>query len=78
MEKAVADIKSVTVAVDKEAETVTLTGSNKDAIQKAADALVAAQPRVRMLRVLMLLALSAMSGSAAARPTAPTIVQLAA
>jgi|SRR5688572_9075868 len=42
VEKALADIKGVTVAVDKDAETVTLTGSDKAAVQKAADALVAA------------------------------------
>src|SRR5258707_1025883 len=42
VKKAVADIKDVKVDVDQDAETVTLTGSDKAAVQKAADALVAA------------------------------------
>src|ERR1043165_4695138 len=42
VEKAVKPIKGVDVSVDKDAETVTLTGSDKAAVQKAADALVAA------------------------------------
>jgi copper chaperone CopZ len=42
VEKAVADVKGVTATVDKDAETVTLTGPDKAAVQKAADALVAA------------------------------------
>jgi copper chaperone CopZ len=41
VEKAVADVKGVTATVDKDAETVTLSGE-KSAVQKAADALVAA------------------------------------
>ena len=40
-EKAVAPVKGVTAAVDKDAGTVSLTGE-KEAVQKAADALVAA------------------------------------
>jgi len=42
VEKAVAPVKGVTASVDKDAETVTLTGSDKAEVQKAADALVAA------------------------------------
>src|SRR5262245_39962450 len=42
VEKAVADVKEVTVAVDKDAGTVTLTGPDKATVQKAANALVAA------------------------------------
>jgi len=42
VEKAVAGIKGITVVSDKDAETVILTGSDKAAVQKAADALVAA------------------------------------
>jgi copper chaperone CopZ len=42
VQKALADIKSVTVSADKDAGTVTLTGPNKAAVQKAADALMAA------------------------------------
>src|SRR6185369_819628 len=42
VEKAVAPIKGVTAAVDEDAGTVTLTGPEKAAVQKAADALVAA------------------------------------
>ena len=42
VKKAVADIKDVKADVDQDAETVTLTGSDKAAVQKAADALVAA------------------------------------
>jgi copper chaperone CopZ len=42
VEKAVADVKDVTATVDKEAGTVTLTGSDGSAVQKAADAMVAA------------------------------------
>src|SRR3954464_9305234 len=42
VKKAVADIKGVKADVDQDAETVTLTGSDKAAVQKAADALVAA------------------------------------
>ena len=42
VEKAVATVKGVTASVDKDAETVTLTGSDKAAVQKAADALIAA------------------------------------
>jgi copper chaperone CopZ len=41
VEKAVADIKGVTATVDKDAETVTLSG-DKAAVQKAADALASA------------------------------------
>ena len=41
-EKAVAKVSGVTAAVDKDAGTVTLTGADKAAVQKAADALVAA------------------------------------
>ena len=41
-EKAVANAKGVTAAVDKDGGTVTLTGADKAAVQKAADALVAA------------------------------------
>src|SRR5262249_31528150 len=41
VEKAVADVKDVKVAVDKDEGTVTLTGPDKAAVQKAADALVA-------------------------------------
>jgi copper chaperone CopZ len=53
--KAVAEIKDVKVDVDQDAETVTLTGSDKAAVQKAADALVSAgyfgkssNPAIRM------------------------------
>ena len=42
VEKAVAKVKGVTAAVDQDAETVTLSGAEKGAVQKAADALVAA------------------------------------
>ncbi len=42
VEKAVSGVKGVTAAVDKDAETVTLTGADKATVQKAADALVAA------------------------------------
>ncbi len=42
VEKAVGDAKDVTATVDKDAGTVTLTGPDKAAVQKAADALVAA------------------------------------
>jgi copper chaperone CopZ len=42
VEKAVAEVKDVTAAVDKDAGTVTLTGPDKATVQKAADALVAA------------------------------------
>ena len=42
VEKAVADVADVTAAVDKTAGTVTLTGPDKAAVQKAANALVAA------------------------------------
>ena len=42
VEKAVADFQGVTATVDKEAGTVTLTGPEKAAVQKAANALVAA------------------------------------
>ena len=42
VEKAVADVADVTVAVDKDAGTVTLTGPDKASVQKAANALVAA------------------------------------
>jgi copper chaperone CopZ len=42
VEKAVADVKDVTVAVDKDTETVTLTGPDKAAVQKGANALMAA------------------------------------
>ena len=42
VEKAVADVADVTVAVDKTAGTVTLTGPDKASVQKAANALVAA------------------------------------
>ena len=42
VKKAVADIKDVKADVDQDAETVTLTGSDNAAVQKAADALVAA------------------------------------
>jgi copper chaperone CopZ len=42
VKKAVADIKGVKADVDQDAETVTLSGSDKAAVQKAADALVAA------------------------------------
>jgi len=41
-EKAVATVSGVTAAVDKDGGTVTLTGADKAAVQKAADALVAA------------------------------------
>ncbi len=41
VEKAVADVKGVTATVDKDAETVTLSG-DKAAVQKAADALTSA------------------------------------
>ena len=40
--KAVAEIKGVKADVDQDAKTVTLSGSDKAAVQKAADALVAA------------------------------------
>src|SRR5882762_6326840 len=42
VEKAVAEVKDVTATVDKDAGTVTLTGSDKASVQKAANALVAA------------------------------------
>ena len=42
VEKAVATVPDVTASVDKDAGTVTLTGKDKAAVQKAADALVAA------------------------------------
>src|SRR6185436_9868019 len=42
VEKAVANIKEVTATVDKDEGTVTLTGPDKAAVQKAANALVAA------------------------------------
>ena len=42
VKKAVVDIKDVKADVDQDAETVTLTGSDQAAVQKAADALVAA------------------------------------
>src|ERR1044071_5734566 len=42
VEKAVADIKGVKATVNKDDETVTLAGSDKAAVQKAADALVGA------------------------------------
>jgi periplasmic mercuric ion binding protein len=42
VEKAVAGIKDVTTSVDQDAGTVSFTGPNKAAVQKAADALVAA------------------------------------
>jgi copper chaperone CopZ len=42
VEKAVGKVEDVTATVDKDAGTVTLTGSDKAAVQKAADALVAA------------------------------------
>lgn len=42
VEKAVAEVKGVTASVDKDAESVSLTGANHAAVQKAADALVAA------------------------------------
>jgi|ERR1041385_2520037 copper chaperone CopZ len=42
VEKAVGDAKDVTAKVDKDAGTVTLTGPDKAAVQKAADVLVAA------------------------------------
>lgn len=42
VEKAVAEVKGVTASVDKDDESVSLTGSSKAAVQKAADALVAA------------------------------------
>jgi periplasmic mercuric ion binding protein len=42
VEKAVAGAKDVTATVDKDAETVTLTGPDAASVQKAADALVAA------------------------------------
>ena len=42
VEKAVGEVKEVTAAVDKDAGTVTLTGPDKAAIQKAANALTAA------------------------------------
>ena len=40
--KAVADVKGVTAKADEDAETVTLTGPDQAAVQKGADALVAA------------------------------------
>jgi Au+-exporting ATPase len=40
--KAVADIKGLTTAVDQDAETVTLSGPDMATVQKAADALVSA------------------------------------
>src|SRR6185436_3643144 len=40
--KAVADIKGLTTAVDQDAETVTLSGPDTATVQKAADALVSA------------------------------------
>ena len=42
IQKAVAPIKGVTAAVDKDEETISLTGPDKATVQKAADALVAA------------------------------------
>lgn len=42
VQKAVLPVKGVTAAVDKDEETVTLTGPDKAALQKAANALVAA------------------------------------
>ena len=42
VKKAVAEIKGVKADVDQDAKTVTLSGSDKAAVQKAADALVAA------------------------------------
>jgi periplasmic mercuric ion binding protein len=42
VEKAVAETKGVTAVADQETETVTLTGPDKNVVQKAADALVAA------------------------------------
>src|SRR5215467_1848215 len=42
VEKAVGDVKDVTATVDKDAGTVTLTGKDKAAVQKAANALAAA------------------------------------
>src|SRR5437868_7125379 len=42
VQKAVGDVKDVTATVDKDAGTVTLTGPDKAAVQKAAHALVAA------------------------------------
>jgi len=42
VEKAVAEVKNVTASVDKDAGTVSLTGPDAAAVQKAADALVAA------------------------------------
>jgi len=42
VEKAVADVKGVTATVDKDEGTVTLSGAGQAAVQKAADALVAA------------------------------------
>jgi copper chaperone CopZ len=42
VEKAVAGISGLTAAVNKDAETVTLTASDKATVQKGADALVAA------------------------------------
>ena len=42
VEKAVADVADVTVAVDKTAGTVTLTGPDKASVQKAANAPLAA------------------------------------
>ena len=42
VKKAVVDIKDVKADVDQDAETVTFTGADKAAVQKAADALVAA------------------------------------
>ena len=42
VKKAVADIKNVKADVDQDAETVTLSGSDQAAVQKAADALVGA------------------------------------
>lgn len=42
VEKAVADIKGLTAAVDKDAGTVTLTGPDAATVQKGADVLVAA------------------------------------
>lgn len=42
VEKAVSNVSGVTAAVDKDAETVTLTGPDKATVQKAADAIVSA------------------------------------
>src|SRR5262249_55596961 len=42
VEKAIGEVQGVSAAVDKDAQTVTLTGPNKAAVQKAANALVAA------------------------------------